>query len=112
MKRDYNSEKLHIWYIDNNDEAVAAIMLKEMEDNIGKIENVCCHEQFRGKGLAQKILDQVIKYAKEINITKLRLGTYDSLQRAIGFYRKNGFVEKEEEYNEQQKARYYEKLLN
>ena len=46
------------------------------------------------------------------NLEKLQLGTYESLGRAINFYLKNGFVEKEELRNSTTHARYYEMILN
>ena len=62
------------------------MMLKKLEDSVGRIENVCCDIEY--------------------------IGTYESLGRAINFYLKNGFVEKEELRNSTTHARYYEMILN
>ena len=88
-------------------------MLKKLGDSVGRIENVCCDIEYRGKGLAKQLLDEVFSFAVQtLNLEKLQLGTYESLGRAINFYLKNGFVEKEELRNSTTHARYYEMILN
>ena len=87
-------------------------MLNKINQEIGRIENVCCDISHRGKGLAKKLLDQILEFSKEINLQKLLLGTYESLERAIGFYKKCGFIEKEEQRNPITNARYFEMILN
>ncbi len=89
------------------------MVLKKLEDSVGRIENVCCDIEYRGKGLAKQLLDEVFSFAVQtLNLEKLQLGTYESLGRAINFYLKNGFVEKEELRNSTTHARYYEMILN
>ena len=84
------------------------MMLKKLKDSVGRIENVCCDIEYRGKGLAKQLLDEVFSFAVQtLNLEKLQLGTYESLGRAI-----NGFVEKEELRNSTTHARYYEMILN
>lgn len=112
LSKDYNDEDLYIWYIEEEEKVIATMMLKKLDENIGRIENVCCDVAYRGKGLAKRILDEILTFSREINLQKLQLGTYESLQRAIGFYQKWGFVEKEEERNSMTNARYYEMILN
>lgn len=89
------------------------MMLKKLEEDIGRIENVCCDIEHRGKGLAKQLLNELFEFSiKTLNLKKLQLGTYESLERAIGFYLKNGFVEKQELRNSENQARYYEMILN
>ena len=60
-----------------------------------------------------ELLDEVFSFAiQTLNLEKLQLGTYESLGRAINFYLKNGFVEKEELRDSTTHARYYEMILN
>lgn len=87
-------------------------MLNKIDKEVGRIENVCCDMTYRGKGLAKRILDEILEFSKEINLQKLQLGTYENLERAISFYQKWGFVEKEEQRNPITNARYFEMLLN
>lgn len=104
---------MYIWYIEKEGKVIATMMLKILEESIGRIENVCCEIEYRGKGLAQKMLNELLKFSEEtLKLQKLQLGTYETLQRAIGFYTKNGFRENTELRNEKTHARYYEMLLN
>lgn len=112
MNKNYNDENLHIWYIEQEGKILATMMLKQLDKNIGKIENVCCDIAYRGKGLAKQLLNETIEFARTLNLEKLQLGTYETLERAIGFYTKSGFIEKEELRNPVSQARYYEMMLN
>ena len=47
--------------------------------------------QYRGRGVAQLILDELIKWARQNNIKKVCLETGDKFEAAIHFYKKNGF---------------------
>lgn len=96
LEKNYNDENLYIWYIEQEGKILATMMLKKLKDSVGRIENVCCDIEYRGKGLAKQLLDEVFSFAVQtLNLEKLQLGTYESLGRAIKFLSKNGFVEKE-----------------
>lgn len=113
LEKDYNDKNLYIWYIEENGKILATMMLKTLEDSVGRIENVCCDIKHREKGLAKQLLNELFDFSLQtLNLQKLQLGTYESLERAIGFYLKNGFVEKEELRNSTTHARYYEMMLN
>lgn len=112
LERNYNDPNLNIWYIENENGIIATMMMKKIEDNIGKIENVCCNKNYRGKGLSQKIFNEILIYARNNNLKKIKLGTYESLGRAIGFYQKNGFVENIEKRNAKDNSRFFEKIID
>lgn len=113
LEKDYNDKNLYIWYIEENGKILATMMLKTLEDSVGRIENVCCDIEHRGKGLAKQLLNELFDFSiQTLNLQKLQLGTYERLERAIGFYLKNGFVEKEELRNSTTHARHYEMRLN
>jgi ribosomal protein S18 acetylase RimI-like enzyme len=46
-----------------------------------------------GKGVGQALLDQCISHAKEMNMQTIWLGVWEKNDRAIRFYKKNGFEE-------------------
>lgn len=109
--RDFEDKDLHIWYIEKEGAILATMMLKILDNNIGRIENVCCNAQYRGKGLAEKLLDSIIEFARAISLNSLQLRTFETLERAIHFYEKNGFVEMIQLRDEQEKARCYELII-
>lgn len=111
LEKDYNDANLHIWYAEKDGKVVATMMLKKISNDTGKIENVCCNPEYRGMGIAGKLLEELIQFAKKIELKKLELGTYESLERAINFYKKCGFTEKTNVQKASANARYYELIL-
>ena len=99
---------LNIWFIEEQSNIIATMMMKQVDDYTGRIENVCCDANYRGKGINSKLLNEVIKYSREIGLTKLKVGTYEKLQSAIKFYEKNGFIEQKELRNPEKKSVYFE----
>lgn len=112
LQRDYNNPNLNIWYIKKENDVIATMMLNKIDETTAKIENVCCDKAYRGKGLSQKILDEIIVFAKNNRLKNIKLGTYDSLGRAVEFYKKNGFVENLEKRNLKDNSRFFEKILD
>jgi GNAT superfamily N-acetyltransferase len=49
-------------------------------------------EEYRGKGVAQQLMEQAILWAKEKKLNCLRLYSGHELKRAHAFYEKMGFV--------------------
>ena len=112
MQKDYNEQNLHIWYIENQDKDVIASMLLEIDGKVGKLQGVCCEAEYRGNNLAQNLLNEVIIFCKNMNLEKLVFGTYHHLERAIGFYIKNGFTQVKEETENGKIAKFYELKIN
>lgn len=47
---------------------------------------------FQGQGVAQRLMDTAVTFARERGLSQLRLNVYDFNQRAIAFYEKEGFT--------------------
>ncbi|KMZ62706.1 Glucosamine 6-phosphate N-acetyltransferase [Zostera marina] len=59
---------------------------------VGHIEDVVVDRESRGKKLGQMVLNYLVEHAKKMDCYKVIL---DSLVDTAGFYKKNGFVEKD-----------------
>jgi ribosomal protein S18 acetylase RimI-like enzyme len=57
------------------------------------IKRFYLEQEYRGTGVAQKLLQELIEYAITFGVTKLILDVRKNNFRAVGFYRKNGFQE-------------------
>lgn len=66
----------------------------ELKDsNALEIERIYVLKEYHGKGVAQVLYARAIETAKILNCHYVWLGVWEQNQRAISFYRKNGFVE-------------------
>ena len=82
------------WGAFREDELVGTIGLINIGHHSGAIRKMFVKQDFRGKdqGIAQKILETLIGYSVEKNITDLYLGTVPVLKAAMRFYERNGFI--------------------
>ncbi|TSI04216.1 GNAT family N-acetyltransferase [Lysinibacillus sp. BW-2-10] len=73
----------------DEDQAIAAARLREIEAKIGKVERVCVLKPYRGNKLGVLIMKKVEEYAIEQNWKKLKL---HAQSYAVPFYEKLDFV--------------------
>ncbi|MBM7606105.1 RimJ/RimL family protein N-acetyltransferase [Metabacillus crassostreae] len=55
--------------------------------------DIAVDQHYQGKGIGRKLLDELMKMAKDKNIHKLALRVLSSNEGAIDFYKKCGFTE-------------------
>jgi GNAT superfamily N-acetyltransferase len=74
---------------------VGTIALIAIDGNAGALRKMFVRKEYRGKelGIAQRLLDELIAYCKQNQITAIYLGTVDMLKAAHRFYEKNGFTQ-------------------
>ena len=66
----------------------------EFNDNKAlEIERIYVLKEFYGKKVGQVLYDKAFDIAKQAGADYLWLGVWEENQRAINFYKKNGFVE-------------------
>lgn len=63
------------------------------DDEALEIERIYVRKEFHGKKVGQILFEQAIKIARQKNVNYIWLGVWEENPRAIGFYKKNGFVE-------------------
>lgn len=95
IERHYHQTGGGFWGIKHKGELIATIALIKLPQNqSGVIRKMFVKKEFRGKqlGLAQKLLEHLISYARSIHLESLYLGTVHTLQAALRFYERNHFV--------------------
>jgi len=80
------------WGAFNGQELVATIALIDIGHNAGTIRKMFIKDGHRGTGLAQQLLNTLLDYSRQKQITDLYLGTSAVLKAAHRFYERNGFV--------------------
>ena len=61
-------------------------------EGIGFITNVSVDIEYKGHGVASKLMDQVKEYASKNSIETIELEVYQENIKAINFYHKHGFT--------------------
>ena len=79
-----------IWFNDTN-KCFYGLDYGNLENHYMFISYIWVLESFRNKGIALKLYDKVINYAKEHNIKKIWLDIYMSNEKSINFHNKLGF---------------------
>ena len=69
-----------------------AAMIKSSEDRF-ELAKMTVQEEFRGKGIANMLMDECLKFAKENKANEIFLISNDSLKIARNLYDKYGFKE-------------------
>jgi diamine N-acetyltransferase len=83
-------DKTVIGYLKLN---VGSSQTELQDDQALEIERIYVAQAFHGKGVGQLLYDKAIQIARQQNAEYVWLGVWEENQRAISFYRKNGFVE-------------------
>ena len=66
----------------------------ELQDDKGlEIERIYVLKEVHGKSVGQLLYDKAIQIARQKRVDYVWLGVWEENQRAISFYKKNGFVE-------------------
>lgn len=83
----------NFWIAVDGDQLIGTIALTYLGAGKGALRKMFVHRDYRGAahGLAKKLLDTLINWAKEKHFSDLYLGTADKLHAAHRFYEKNGF---------------------
>ena len=93
--KEFNVTKDYIYYlvVVIGKKIVGVGALKKLNDGKVRIKRLYVMEDYRRRGIAQKILDELIQFAKEQNFKQMLFNTYPTMENARRFHKRNGFVE-------------------
>lgn len=91
-KEFYYNNSYNFWYAaDSEGKILGSIGLKKINGQYGQIKKFFVAKEYRGKGIAQKLMNTLVKAATKHNHEFLILGTVDKFNAAHRFYEKYGF---------------------
>lgn len=90
----YFNNSYNFWYaIDKNGKIIGSIGLKKINKTTAEIKKFFVEKNYRGKGIAQKLMQSLLDAAIKHQFKTLYLGTVAALKAAQRFYKKNGFIQ-------------------
>lgn len=103
--KDYFGDGAGVWLAEEDGCAVGCIALRRLvgKERCGEIKRLYVRPEFRGMGLAERLLEALEEYARNCGYQRLYLDTAADMKAAARFYEKKGF-ELCERYNENPQA--------
>ena len=86
----YNEEGNKYWVAEEDGEVVGGVGIGRMNSNICELQKMYCIREIRGKGVAHKLIEIALDYAKNY-YKKCYLETLENMIEAQKFYEKHGF---------------------
>ncbi len=88
----YFNKSYNFWYAVNEEgEIVGSIGLSKIDERNGELKKLFVAQPYRGKGIAQELMKELVRAAEKHGFTHLYLSTVDVLKGAAKFYEKCGF---------------------
>jgi DNA-binding MarR family transcriptional regulator/N-acetylglutamate synthase-like GNAT family acetyltransferase len=89
----YYNNSYNFWYaVDEGGKIIGSCGLKKIDEWSGEIKKLFVAKEYRGKEVAQKLMNVLIKAAQKHKFEHLFLGTVDKFHAAHKFYSKCGFI--------------------
>ncbi|MFA6423992.1 MAG: GNAT family N-acetyltransferase [Candidatus Magasanikbacteria bacterium] len=87
----YQKDGGNFWVAFDQDKLIGTAGLINYGSNNGYIKRMSVDPNYRGKGIAQSLLNVLLDFAKEYSYKKLYLATSENMIAAQKFYEKEGF---------------------
>lgn len=93
IKNSFSEENQHFAIVDENDEYLGTISLKNISlENRNAEYAIVTREKIHSKGIAKSATEEIINYAfQKLKLNKLYLYVLEGNMRAVKFYEKFGF---------------------
>lgn len=91
------------WCMFYDEKIIGTVAVKTLENNMCELKSLYLFERYHGRGLGRRLLTQAIDFARGNRYEKMYLDSLSSSEKALGLYRKVGFIETER-YNQNEFA--------
>jgi DNA-binding MarR family transcriptional regulator/GNAT superfamily N-acetyltransferase len=87
----FDPKREHCWIAEMNGERVGSVFVVRKTDEIAKLRLLIIDPKARGLGLAKRLVDECLRFAKGAGYTSMTLWTQSTLLAARAIYAKAGF---------------------
>ena len=89
--KDFTGPRAGFWVALDGDIPVGSIAIKPLSEDASELDAMYVTPEFRGTGVAQKLMRTVEEYARQQGFTLIRLRTGAPQPESVRFYQKMGF---------------------
>ncbi len=98
LVKEFNITKGYVLYLvaeiqGSEKRIIGTMALKKIDKETLRLKRMYVRKEYRKRGIAQKLLNELVKFAKEKDYKRMLLHTYPTMKNAHKFYKRNGFVE-------------------
>jgi len=95
LLKEFNVTKDYLLFLvaEVDNKIVGTMALKKIDNETVRLKRMYVREEYRRRGIAQKMFDIIVDFAKKHKFKRILLHTYPIMENAQRFYKKNGFVE-------------------
>jgi ribosomal-protein-alanine N-acetyltransferase len=90
--KEFKNEISKIWVLKEKEKIIGYLIFREIKPEI-EVFKIGVKKEYQRKGLGTKLMQKLIEFAKEKNISKIFLEVKASNLSAYNFYKKLGFKE-------------------
>ena len=92
--------------------AVGCVALRKWDSDTSELKRMFVQQEYQGHKIGQRLLQQILDIAQELNYKRVRLDTLSSMKPALTLYRLYGFYEiSAYRFNPIEETIYMEKIL-